>query len=186
MTTELTTELVILVLALAGVGLLLAYTLVTGISPLPTMPRARAAMFACLPAELEGTVFELGSGWGTLAFPLAQRYPGCQVVAYELSPVPWLFSSLRQLVQRLPNLAIHRRNFHHAYLGDAALVVCYLFPGGMEKLRPKLEAELAPGALVLSNFFRVPEWQPVKEGAVGDMHAFRIYLYRVARPPTPR
>ena len=170
---------VILVLALAAAGLVLTYTLIIGISPLPTTPRARRAMFDLLPTELEGTIFELGSGWGTLAVPLARRYPRCRVVGYELSPVPWLFSRLRQVVQRLPNLTLNRGDFHCAPLGDAALVVCYLFPGGMEKLKPKLEAELAPGTLILSNFFRVPGWRPAKEATVADMHASTIYLYRV-------
>jgi hypothetical protein len=171
-------NLVVLALALIVAGLVLVYTLITGISPLPTMPRAKSAMLNLLPAELDGTIFELGSGWGTLAFPLARRYPRCRVVAYERSPLPWLVSRLCQGVWRLPNLTLIRGDFHGAGLGDAALVVCYLFPGGMRKLEPKLAEELSPGALVVSNFFRLPGWQPIDEHAIGDLHDSRIYLYR--------
>ena len=177
-------ELVSLGFVLIVVGLVLVYTLITGISPLPTMPRAKAAMFDLLPSDLDGTIYELGSGWGTLAFPLARRHPGCRVVAYESSPVPWLVSKLCQGVWRLPNLTLSRGDFYRAGLGDAALVVCYLFPGGMRKLEPKLAQELRPGALVLSNFFRLPGWQPIGERALGDLHDSRIYLYRATGPAT--
>mgnify|MGYP005848385611 CR=1 FL=1 len=120
------------VAALVAVGLVftVAYTFVTGISPVPTNRRVRATLLAALPARVEGTIFELGSGWGTLAFPLARRYPGFPVEAYELSPVPWAFSRLRAFLTPYPNLTIHRRNFHRASLSAAALVVCYLYPGG--------------------------------------------------------
>lgn len=175
-------ELLVLGLVLMIAGLVLAYTLITGISPLPTMPRARRAMFDLLPAELEGTVYELGSGWGTLAFPLARRYAHCRVVGYEHSPVPWLVSRFRQAIERPPNLTLLRRDFHRAPLDDAALVVCYLYPRGMRKLVPKLAAELPHGALVVSNFFRLPGRQPVAERDVGDLHGSRIYLYRMDKP----
>lgn len=179
-----TINLIVLALVLIAAGLVLVYTLITGISPLPTMPRAKAAMFDLLPSDLDGMIYELGSGWGTLAFPLARRYPGCRVVAYERSPVPWLVSKLCQGVWRLPNLTLSRGDFYRAGLGDAALVVCYLFPAGMRKLEPKLTAELLPGALVLSNFFRLPGWRPIDERALGDLHDSRIYLYRAAGPAT--
>ena len=174
-----TTELAVLVLVFAIIALVFAYTVITGASPVPTSPRVRQAMLASLPADLEGTIFELGSGWGTLAFPLARMYPGCRVVAYEISPVAWLFSRLRQSVERLPNLVIERRDFYKASLAEASLAVCYLHSDAMEKLRPKLESELAPGALVLCNSFRVPGWQPEVERTAADMYASKVYLYRI-------
>lgn len=166
------------VLAMLSIG---AYTLRTGISPMPTTPRVRRVLLNALPARLEGAVYELGAGWGTLAFPLARRYPGCPVLAYELSPLPWLWCRLRQALARAPNLALRRKDFHRAHLGDAALVVCYLYPEGMERLRPKLEAELPIGALVVSNTFAVPGWSPVAVHRVGDLWASRIYVYQANR-----
>ncbi len=72
-----------LVLILAAFALLLAYTLRAGISPVPTTPRVAAAMFALIPTESRGVIYELGSGWGNLASGLAKRFPDCPVVAYE-------------------------------------------------------------------------------------------------------
>ncbi len=176
-------ELAVLILTIAVIAVMVFYMLRTGIPPVPTSPRVRRAMFRQLPARLDGAVYELGAGWGTLAFPLARRYPDCPVIAYELSPVPWLFARLRQRVQPLANLTIRRADFHRARLGDAALVVCYLFPGGMAKLRPKLERELRPGALVVSNTFAVPGWRPVSAERADDLYASPVYVYRMPQPP---
>jgi precorrin-6B methylase 2 len=161
--------------------LTLVYTVKTGISPVPTSPRVKAVFLAALPRDLEGTIFEMGSGWGTLAFPLARRYRRCRVEAYELSPVPWLVSRVRHLASSLPNLTIRRANFHRASLADASAVVCYLYPGGMEKLRPKLEAELQPGTLVVSNTFAVPGWEPAVVHRAPDLYGSPVYVYRM--PP---
>ncbi len=168
----------VLAVEVATILVMLAYSLITGISPVPTSPRVRAAILATLPARLDGTVFELGSGWGTLAFPLARRFPDCRVVAIELSPVPWFFSRLRQSFFRLPNLTIRREDFFDASLAGASLIVCYLFPRGMERLRPKFERELTPGTLVVSNTFAVPGWRPssVRRGA--DLDVSTVYVYR--------
>lgn len=172
-------ELTVVALVLAVIGAILFHTLVTGMAPMPTSPAVKAAMLAMLPDDLEGTVFELGSGWGTLAFPLARRYPRGAVVGYELSVVPWLVSKLRGAIAAPPNLVLRRADFHRADLAGAALVVCYLHPAGIERLKGKLEAELAPGTLVLSNFFAFHGWRPVSVRTVGDLHASRIYLYRM-------
>lgn len=165
--------------ALMAIALILIYTLRTGAPPTPTSPRVKAAMLALVPGDLTGTIYELGSGWGTLALALARRYPGCRVVAYELSPLPWLVSRLRATAAGLANLTLRRADFHGASLADAGLVVCYLHPAAMERLRPKLEGELGPGAWVLSNTFAVRGWRPEAERTAGDLYNSTVYLYRV-------
>ncbi len=178
-----TFEVAVAALVAVGLALTVAYTFVAGISPVPTNRRVRATLLGALPARIEGTIFELGSGWGTLALPLARRYPARPVEAYEISPVPWAFSRLRALLARAPNLAIHRADFHRASLEEAALVVCYLYPGGMRRLRPKLAAELPAGALVVSNFFAVPGWEPLVVLRADDLEGSPVYLYRLPAPP---
>ncbi|NQU59024.1 MAG: methyltransferase [Rhodospirillales bacterium] len=179
MTHERIIELTILVLALAAVASVLGWYLLTGIPPLPTSPAVKRAMLAALPDKLEGAVYDLGSGWGGMAFALARRYPGCRVTGFEVSPLPWVFSRLRLLLQPTPNLYFRFGNFHKVSQEDAVLVVCYLAPRAMEKLKLKLEAELTPDTLVLCNFFRVPDWRPASELMVSDMHRTPVYLYRI-------
>ena len=88
----------------------------------------------------------------------------------------------RLLQQLLMSGARHQRavgDFHRADLTDAALVACYLTPPAMAKLKPKLEAELKPGALVLCNTFAVRGWQPVAVATAPDAYRSQIYLYEV-------
>lgn len=67
-------------------------------------------------------------------------------------------------------------------------MVCYLCPGGMTRVRGKLEAELRPGALVISNTFAMPDWSPEHTITLDDLHRTPVYRYRVpesfgGRPP---
>ena len=159
--------------------LVVVYTLRTGVSPMPTGAAAMTALLDVLPPDPGGTVFELGAGWGGLASALARRYPTRPVIGYELSPVPWLVAKARRRLTGPTNLTLKRADFLRADLSPAGLMVCYLCPTGMARLRPKLEAELRPGSVVVSHFFAVPGWhpeQPVTRAA--DAGRSPIYLYR--------
>src|SRR5262245_4687115 len=78
-----------------------------GISPMPSSPKAKKTLEALLPKEVNGTILELGSGWGTLAVLLSQAYPEYSVLAYETSPVPYFFSRFRSK----ENLTFVRKDF---------------------------------------------------------------------------
>jgi hypothetical protein len=170
-----------------AIALLLGYTIRTGISPVPTTPRVAAEIFilcppgSLLPPTAGGVVYELGSGWGNLAIALAKRFPERAVVGYELSPLPWLASRLTLRLWPRANLVLRRADFLAADLGDAALVVCYLYPGAMRRLRDKLERELQAGALVVSSAFPVPGWRPAAVRLAADQYETPVYLYRM--PP---
>jgi predicted O-methyltransferase YrrM len=174
----------VLGIVLLVILLLLVYTLRTGISPVPTTPRVARVMLAMLPALPPGRVYELGSGWGGLAIALARRLPERAVVAVELSPLPWLLTRVRLALAPCPNLILLRGDFHALSLADAALVACYLYPGAMARLRPKLEAELPPGALVVSNSFAVPGWTATDKRIADDQYASPVYLYTMPASAT--
>ncbi len=175
--------LLLVAVLLAGVASIVLHTLRTGISPMPTAPKVRRQLLSLVPPELEGTVLELGSGWGTLAFALADRCPRAQVVAFELSPLPYAFSRLRQRLAPRPNLRLVRADFLRAPFSGASLVVCYLFPGAMTRLAPKLLAELPPGARILSSTFALRGWKPLRTLTVDDLYRTPVYLYEVPAPP---
>ena len=129
-----------------------------------------------LPPNLEGTVYELGSGWGTLALPLAKHLPHCHVVGIESSPIPFWVS--RALAYKQANLTFRREDFFEASLEDATLVICYLYPGAMEKLKEKFDRELRSGAWVISHTFAIPGWTPWRLEKVPDLYRTKIYIYR--------
>ncbi len=164
---------------LAAAVLLVIYVLRTGTSPMPSSPRARNRVLSSVSAEVGGVVYELGSGWGTLAFPLADRFPHCEVSAYELSPLPYLVSRCRQRLSPRPNLVIRRENFLEVPLARASVLVCYLCPPLMRQLAQKLAAEARPDTVVVSNTFSILNWEPLATYALNDLYDTRVYVYRL-------
>jgi hypothetical protein len=152
-------------------------TLRYGISPMPSSRKAKRALLDALPDSVTGTIYELGSGWGTLAFPLAKKYPQAKVIGYEKGLIPYLFSKGRQLFTRQENLVIYWKNFFDIPLNDASLVVCYLYPEAMRKLKIKFEKELKPKTWVASNTFAIPGWKAKKEIAIHDFFRGKLYIY---------
>lgn len=168
----------ILLIFLAVVfGQLIVYAIRYGITPTPTSPKVKKKILQTFPKLAEGKIMELGSGWGSLAIPLAQSYPSCQVVAYEISPLPYLISKLAAKFLRCRNLTTIRQNFFEASFKDAAVVVCYLYPKAMARLRIKFEKELQPGAYVVSHTFAIPGWKPFKVEHASDLYHTPIYYY---------
>lgn len=143
------------------------------------MPSSRAAQKAFLTTlhTHAKNIYELGSGWGGLAFAIARTCPEATIHAFELSWLPWLVSSCVCKICHYQNVRIYRKNFFFTSLGEADVVVCYLYPGAMHKLQPVFEKELKPGALVLSNSFAVPGWKPHAVIPVNDLWHSKIYVY---------
>ncbi len=172
----------ILVSILAAVALIFFQTILCGVPPVSTSLQARSIILDVIPPSLGGVIYELGSGWGGLARSLARRDLSMTVVAFEVSLLPWAVSRLWCALSPLPNLTIERCNFYTRPLTDAAGVVCYLYSGGMKKLKSKLETELPDGAWVISNTFAVPRWKPERRILVEGLPSSAVYLYRMPAP----
>lgn len=172
-------------LVLLGTGLTLCYSLLTGIPPIPSSRPSRKKIADLVPANFDGRIADLGAGWGTVAFLLAKRFPDAQVVAWEISPLPWLYMRAKQLVLRRPNLEIHRGDLLKAPLAGVDVVVCYLYSKLMGRLTPRLMAAMAAGGMVISNTFDVPGWSPSAVFLLDDSFCPEVFVYNVADQPIP-
>jgi len=146
------------------------------------MPSSKAAQQAILQlcdATGDGPIYELGSGWGNVLFELAKRYPNREVVGFELSFLPWLYSVVAAKLCGLKNVSLHRKDFFQADLNKAAVMVCYLFPKGMVRLSHKLETEAGQLKFLISNNFALPHHTLIKKIIAHDFYQSPIYLYRV-------
>ena len=169
----------LLLLAIASV---IYYGIRLGITPMPSSRKAVATFIELIPDSTDGKIVDLGSGWGTLAYPIAGRFPDATVIGCELSPIPWLYSRAKGIFVRRPNLTLHRRSVFDVDLTNVEVVVVYLHPAAMRKLRAKFERELRPGTLVLSNTFVVPTWKATQTHHLGKSWLSTsndIYVYRV-------
>ena len=169
----------VLVIVWTGFLVSVYYIFVTGISSIPSSRIFTNHIMDVTPAEIAGDILELGAGWGTLAFPLAAQFPYNRILAYELSPVPWLYMKVRHLLFRYKNLDILRKDFRKVSYEGVGLVVAYLHSEGLEKVRDKMERELKPGTLVISNVFDIPGWEPEARHELDDSFCPQVYLYRV-------
>ena len=169
----------LLLLAIASV---VYYGIRLGITPMPSSRKAVATIIDLIPDETCGKIVDLGSGWGTLAYPIAKRFPDASVIGCELSPIPWIYSRVKGVFVRRPNLTLRRQSVFDVDLTDVEVVVVYLHPAAMRKLRAKFERELRPGAIVLSNTFEVPTWEATQTHHLGKSRfstSNDIYVYRV-------
>ena len=169
----------LLLLAIASV---IYYGIRLGITPMPSSRKAVATFIDLIPESTDGKIVDLGSGWGTLAYPIAKRFPDATVIGCELSPIPWIYSRVKGVFVRRPNLTLHRQSVFDIDLTGVDVVVVYLHPAAMRKLRAKFERELRPGTLVLSNTFVVPTWEAVQTHHLGKSWISTsndIYVYRV-------
>lgn len=130
------------------------------------------------PLKASGKIYELGSGWGTLTYSLAKKFPNIEVVGYEISPVPYLFSKVIAKSCAINNLKLEKKNFLNTSLDEAQLIVCYLYPKGMEQLKVELEKKLSPGTWVISNTFAITGWSPYFVHHVQDLYRTKIYIYK--------
>jgi len=128
-----------------------------------------------------GSIIDLGSGWGNFVIRIAKKNPQRQIVGYELSLLPWLTSIVLKKVLKLKNLTLYRQNFYQANLSNASVLVCYLYPEAMKKIKYKLLLEQPTIDFLISNNFAVPAWQASKVVTLDDFYQSPIYLYKIAK-----
>jgi predicted RNA methylase len=154
-------------------------TIYYGIGPVPTSFVVARRLISFLPRDKKKVVFELGSGWGNLIFPIAKEKKLWQVYSFEISFVPFFFSFLVSKIRRYKNIIIYRRNFFSCSLQKADIVICYLYPKAMVRLEKKLKAELKQGSIVISHTFSFPSWKPTKIEEAKDIYRTKIYFYEI-------
>jgi hypothetical protein len=166
----------IVIIGLCGLSIAW-FTLHTGISPMPSSTKACRAILKASEQADQGTIIDLGSGWGTLLFALARKYPERPVIGYELSWLPWAYSQACKTIFGLHNLNVLRQNFLTADLSEASLLVCYLFPEGMIDLQQKLSHGQRPDTLLISSTFALPDREPTQTIRLDDLYNTPIYIY---------
>jgi len=127
-------------------------------SPLPVIRRMLVL------AELKpGEVFyDLGAGDGRTVIMAAQEF-GARAVGIELRED--LAKKALQTVYQLglqDRVTILHSNLFDVDISPADVVFLYLTTSANEKVKPKLEAELKPGARVVSHDYEIVGWKPVK------------------------
>jgi SAM-dependent methyltransferase len=167
-------------IGIAGTVLLAALSIVyvtwkNGISPMPASAPVRRRVAAEINRMARnGTIVEAGSGWGTLALYLARYCPDMKLIGIENSPVPLWVS---RLAARGKNVTFSRENIYSFSYDPADIIVCYLYPGAMERLAPVFERQLARGGRLISVCFAWPDRKPERVVTCDDLYHTKVYVY---------
>ena len=136
------------------------------------------AILALIPMKPGQRFYDLGCGDGRMLVAANHMY-GVHGVGYEVNLFAYLCACFR--VWRLRrSLDIRLGNFMHADLSDADVVYCYQASGAIQQLRNKLERELRPGTIVISNTYTIERWLTPKIVTLNSgVHTWNIYIYTV-------
>lgn len=165
---------------LIGIGLALlfsvAYAALSGAPWVPTWKRDIERARTLLRLRGGERFVELGCGDGRVTVALAKEATGARLVGVELSVLQWIAANVRRVLSRAWNARFALGNAFHYDLRDTDAVYLFLMPDAYQKLRPKFEAELKPGARVVSYVWPIPGWEPSHVDEAPD--APKLYLYR--------
>lgn len=166
---------------LIPLGLLfsLAYASASGAPWVPTFKRDIERARKLLDLKDGEKFVELGCGDGRVVIALAgglgPKGKRLKAVGVELSIIQWLAAQIRRIVTRSWNTRFVLGNAFACDLRDADAVYLFLLPETYEKIRPKLEAELKPGACIVTFVWPIQGWNPEK---IDEMEgAAKLYLY---------
>lgn len=164
-------DLVIIFPAFFATCSLLYWTIRLGIGPLPTSGKVSQTLYQHLPDEVHGQIIELGCGWGHLIKKLKQKYPDRTVIGYERSPIPcWVTS-------RFYRTPVRRADFFDADLSEAGLLVCYLYPQAMQRIREELLPKVPSGCIIITHTFALQGLKPETISRSDDLYGTPVYCY---------
>ncbi len=127
---------------------------------LPTPHPVAAAMLRLAGVSKADVVYDLGSGDGRIPIAAARDY-GARGVGIELDGrmIERARCNAREAgMERLVEFL--QGDLFRADLREATVVTLFLFPEMIQRLGPKLRAELRPGSRIVSHRFAFGSWPP--------------------------
>jgi trans-aconitate methyltransferase len=138
------------------------------------------AMLDLAGVRQDDVVYDLGCGDGRIVVAAARKF-GARGVGVDVDSD--LIVEARRRAEAAGVSA--RTRFEEADIFEtdirpATVVALYLMPAALKKLKPKLLAELKPGARIVSFTFPIDDWPPAK---VKELDTRRLYLWVIPERP---
>lgn len=124
-------------------------------------------------------VVDLGGGIGGASLYMARQRPNAEFLSIESAPIPAFLSRLRGKLSGLDNIDMRYGDFWGEDLGPFQVVYAFLSPVPMERLYQKVQAEMKPGSLFVSNSFDVPGVTPDDILELDDQRKTRLLIWRL-------
>jgi len=146
------------------------------VSFLPTPQAVVDGMFDLAGVHPGDVLYDLGAGDGRILIAAATRF-GIRAVGIEINPrmVEIARANVRRAgVEKL--VEIRQGDVLEADLREASVVTLFLFPELNLKLRPRLRAQLRPGARIVSHRFDLGDWAADAQVTV---NRYPLYLWKI-------
>ncbi len=136
---------------------------------LPTSRRAAKALVVAVKQYKPDAknFYDLGCAHGDLCLRLKKDLPDVAIWGIDKSPVRIFFAKLKaRILRRKANFK--KQDIFQTDLSNADVVYTYLWYDRMSPLEEKLQKELKPGALVITNTSRFPNLEPLQKISVSS------------------
>lgn len=122
---------------------------------------------------MEGeTLVDLGSGAGNILIVAAREF-GLRAIGYELNPLLRILTCIKaRLAGVSDRVEVRSGNLLRVPLPQADVFTVFLLPSLIERLKPKLQAELDGSTRVVARDFPFKDWPHFAED--GYLRAYRI------------
>ena len=127
-------------------------------------------------------LYDLGSGDGRIVIAAAGEF-NVKSLGFEIDRNLVHMSQKAIRSKRLGRLArVEAKDLMTADFSQPDVITCYLTPEGLEKVTPKLEAEMKSGSRLVAYKFPIPGWEPVQTETLKDddpeVPLHEVFLYR--------
>jgi len=146
------------------------YAVFRGAVFIPTPSRAIRQMLKLSRLGPEDRVLDFGSGDGRILLACAPHVAKC--VGIEINILLVWISRLRGYLSGNKNIEIRCQDFWNTDLQDTDLLIVFLVPIKMDRLKKKVQQEMKPGSRVVSYRYTFPDW-PHHEAKE------KVFLYQV-------
>lgn len=143
----------------------------------PTPPGALDGLSALAPLPPNSRILDAGCGLGHGLKALRRAYPESSIFGVE-----WSWPLRAWCGVRCPWARVHRGDLWHTDWSSYALVYLFQRPESMARAAVKAQAELAPGAWLVSLEFPIPGVAP--SATVQAAGARTVWLYQNPWPPS--
>ncbi len=134
------------------------------------------AMLAMAEVRPDDDVVDLGSGDGRILIAAARSH-GARGLGVDIDPARIAESTANaQAAGVAHRVQFRRQDLFETPLAEAEVVTLYLTPEVNLRLRPRILAEMRPGARVVSHDFDMGDWRPDQRQRIGSAN---IYLWVV-------
>jgi ribosomal protein L11 methylase PrmA len=132
-------------------------------------------------------VYDLGCGDGRIVIAAAQKF-GARGVGVDIDPVRVAEAQRNAALAKVEHLVTFR--VEDALMTDvsgASVVTLYLLSSQNVALKPRLMAQLRPGARIVSHNFAMGDWEPDVVDTFVDAGKWprTLYLWRISSVPSP-